>query len=383
MNAQHSFEHILASLNETVLGDASWEATSALIDDALGSKGSFLVSGKGESQDDVEIFFAWFCLRGQRRSDLERVYFDLYHSIDERIPRLRHLPDGEIFPMSSLYTESERKTSPAYNDALPISDSGGGLNVRLDGPHGSHIAWVIADPVEGDGWSSAQVDTIRRLLPHIRQFVRVREALRNAQALGSSVAALLESSRCGVIYLDPHGRIVEANDPARALLRNRDGLVDSEGHLHASTPRDDARLQALLAGALPRFGDQGTSGTMTVRRLTHATRLALHVTPVSDGRWEARPTRVAALVLIVDPLRRTPIDADYVSAVLDLTPAEGHVAVMLAQGNTIRDTAAAMGRSPTTVRWHLQRIFAKLGISRQAELMKLVVSAADFPKSRR
>ncbi|MDE0051894.1 MAG: helix-turn-helix transcriptional regulator [Rhodospirillales bacterium] len=383
MTAPHAFEHILASLHETVLGDSGWEATSALIDDALGSKGSFLVSGKGASHEDVEIFFAWFCFRGQRRSDLERAYFDLYHSIDERIPRLRRLPDSEIVPMSALYTESERKTSPAYNDALPISDCGDGLNVRLDGPDGSHTVWVIADPVDGDGWSSARLGTLRRLLPHIRQFVRVREALTNAQALGSSAAALLESGRCGVIYLDPRGRIVEANGPARALLRNRDGLADAAGRLHAATPRDDDRLQVLLAGALPRFGDQGTSGTMTVRRPARSARLALHVTPVGAGGREARPTRVAALVLVVDPLNRAPVDPDYVSAVLGLSPVEGHVAVMLAQGNTIRDTAAAMGRSPTTVRWHLQRIFAKLGISRQAELMRLVVSAADFPEGRR
>ena len=98
---------------------------------------------------------------------------------------------------------------------------------------------------------------------------------------------------------------------------------------------------------------------------------------------EGRPSRVAALVLVVDPLSRARIDPDYVSAVLGLTPTEGHVAVTLAQGNTIRDTAAAMGRSPTTVRWHLQQIFAKLGISRQAELMRLVASAADLPQGRR
>ena len=254
MNAQSSFERILASLHGTVLGDSSWEATSALIDDALGSKGSFLVSGEGASQEDVEIFFARFCHGGQRRPEWERIYFQVYHPIDERIPRLRQLPDSQIVHASSLYTEDEKRRSPAYNDALPASDTRDSLNVRLDGQHGSHIAWVIADPVEGDGWSFAQVETMERLLPHIRQFVRVRETLANARALGSSVTTLLENTRCGIIHLDPRGRIVEANDHARAILRNGDGLADSDGCLHASTPGDDARLQALLAGALPRFG---------------------------------------------------------------------------------------------------------------------------------
>ena len=122
---------------------------------------------------------------------------------------------------------------------------------------------------------------------------------------------------------------------------------------------------------------------MTVRCSANSVPLVLHVTPVSDGRMEARPSRVAALVLIVDPMGHTSIDPNHVSAVLGLTPTEGRVAVMLAQGYTIRDTAAATGRSTTTIRWHLQQIFAKLGLSRQAELMQLVASAADFPQGRR
>lgn len=382
MSSRGSIEGILASLHETMLDDSNWEATSALIDDALGSKGNFLVLGDGALQDDIEIFLAWFCLRGQRRWDLERLYYDIYHSIDERLPRLRQLPDRQIVHTPSLYTESEMKTSPAYNEALVLSCSRDGLDVRLDGPYGSRIGWSIGDPIDGDGWSSAQVETVERLLPHLRQFVRVRQALINARALGSTVTALLENTRCGIIHLDPRGRIVAANDRAQSLLRARDGLADEDGYLHASTPADDTRLQTLLANALPRFGSQGVSGTMTVNRSAHSTRLALHATPVSDREMEWRPSRIAAVVMIVDPVGHTRIEAEHVSAVLGLTPAEGRVALMLAHGNTIGDIAVAIGRSATTIRWHLRHIFVKLGISRQSELVKLVVSIADLPQGR-
>ena len=194
--------------------------------------------------------------------------------------------------------------------------------------------------------------------------------------------ALLENTRCGIIHLGPRGRIVAANDRARNLLRARDGLADEDGYLHASTPADDTRLQTLLAGALPRFGSQGVSGTMTVNRSAHSTRLALHATPVSHGGMELRPSRIAAVVMIVDPVGHTRIEADHVSAVLGLTPAEARVALMLAQGNTIGDIAVAIERSATTIRWHLRHIFVKLGISRQSELVKLVVSIADLPQGR-
>jgi len=55
------------------------------------------------------------------------------------------------------------------------------------------------------------------------------------------------------------------------------------------------------------------------------------------------------------------------------------VAVMLAEGKTIRDIAAATGRSVTTVKWHLGHVFAKTGISRQADLVRLVLSLDVVP----
>ena len=65
--------------------------------------------------------------------------------------------------------------------------------MRMDGPHGSHMTWGLGDPVASDGWASPQVAMARALLPHIRQFVRVRQALVGAEAHNTTVAALLDT----------------------------------------------------------------------------------------------------------------------------------------------------------------------------------------------
>ena len=44
-------------------------------------------------KDDLRVLFVGLYYRGQRREDLERKYFEVYHPIDERVPRLRQLPD--------------------------------------------------------------------------------------------------------------------------------------------------------------------------------------------------------------------------------------------------------------------------------------------------
>ena len=274
------------------------------------------------------------------------------------------------------------KSSPAYNEALSRGEAQNGLNVRLNGPDGSRIIWGTGDPIDGDGWSTGRVETIQRLLPHLRQFVRVRQTLVNARALGSSLTALLENTRFGVIWLNRRGRIVAANDRARVVLRSGDGLADRDGLLRASSSEDDAALQTLLAGALPPFGGRGTNGSIALKRSVVSPRLVLHAVPLEDNRMDESPSGVAALVLLVDPANRGRIDPVLVGAMLGLTPAESRVAVMLAQGYTIRNIAAATERGEGTVRWHTKQIFGKLGVSRQIELAQLVLSLSDIPHAR-
>ena len=380
MSERDAFDGILASLHEAALDRRRWSSATALIDEALGTHGSSMVCGDGDSEEDIRIHFAWFFVHGQRARKLEREYFRTYYPLDERAPRLRRLPDSRLFHMTDLYSDAELKTSRTYNELLPRGHVCNGINVRLDGPEGSRIVWVVNDPLDGDGWSSAQLDSIRRLLPAIRQTVRVQQALAGAGALGASLAKLLDATGLGIVQLDGRARIVAANDPARAMLRSGKGLYDKKGFLHARTPEDDAELQGLLARALPRFGARGAGGSTMIGR---AAPLVVHVNPVGRQETDWRVWPVAALVLVTDPARRTRIDPAVAAAALGLTGMESRVAVLLAEGMNVAEVAAATGRKESTIRWHVKRMFVKHHLSRQADLVRLVQSLGGVPQFRR
>ena len=372
MSREDVFHRILASLHEATLDDARWPATTALIDEAcgIGQSGSAVVAG-----DEAQVRFARAYSHGQPRQDLIDEYFQNYYPHDERVPRIRRLPDSRLVHIPDLYTEQERKTSVAYNEGLRRSGGQNGLNVRLDGPHGSHIIWAISNPLSTNGWGSSQIQMIERLLPHMRQFVCVRQALAGADALGASLTQLLDNTQVGVMHLDRSGRVVEANDRARFLLRRGNGLQDRNGFLCAWLPADDARLEQLLARALPTFSSEAvTGGSMTVRRSSGLPSLVVHVNPVTVRQTDFGGRRVAALVLVVDPGERPRIDPRLVAETLGLTPAESAVAVLLSQGKTVRDIAAETGRREESVYWHLRQIYKKRDISRQTDLVRLVLS---------
>ena len=382
MGQQDLFNRILALLHEATLDDAHWPATAALIDEACGAAGNELVVAEGPP-GGATIVFAGLYYRGQRHEELERDYFQNYYPRDERVPRIQPLPDSRLVHVTDLYTDRELKTSPTYNEVLLRSIAQNSLNVRLDALGESFLFWLIANPVEPGGWGSDQIKMIEHLLPHLRHFVRVRQALINAEALGASLPMLMDNTRIGAVHLDRRGRIVAANDRARDILLQGDGLFDWDGVLRARLPADNARLKKLLAGALPALGGEVTGGSMTIRRSPHLPRLVLQVNPVTVRQMDLSPGRVAALVLVVDPVSQPRIDPDLVAEALGLTVSESRVAVSLAEGKTVQDIVAETRRQESTVRTLIRRIYDKHGITRQADLVRLVLSLAELSRPRR
>ena len=377
MDRFDTFLSLLGSLNQAALDDAHWPATSALIDDTFGSRGNGLVVGEGFG-DDVRIHFARYLSRGQRRQDLEREYLEVYHPQDEALPRLRALPDGQLAHLSDLYTEDEKKTSLVYNEGLPRLGGQNCLYVRFAAASGLRSVWSLASPVGSGGWPSAQVELIEHLLPHVRQYVRIRHALAGAEALGAGLTGLLDSTGIGVLHLDRRGRIAEANDPARDLLLRDSGLWEEGGFLRAWLPADNARLQRLVSAALPRLSGQAAGGSMLVRHPFLVQGLTLHVHPATARQRSFGAPELGALVLVAGRLDRPQrLDAGLVASVLGLTPAESRVAIGVAEGRTAPDIAALSGRAASSVRAHLKRIHRKLGVSRRADLVRLVLSVPE------
>ena len=377
MSDEDAYQRILASLSDAMLDDSHWPATSALIDEACGLTGNAVLVGEGP-KDDMRVLTVGFYSRGQRHEELEREYLEVYHPIDERVPRVRRLPDSRLVHVTGLYTAEELKTSPTYNEIMLRGKHQNSLNVRLEVSDGAHITWALGDPAASDGWGSSQIGMIRTLLPHIGQFIRVRQTLVRAEVRHTSVAALLDNPRIGVLHLDRRGRIMEVNDRAGSILRQGDGLSDRDGVLCAREAADRLRLERLVASALPAPGAVAVSGSMLLGRGSGSPPLVVHVKPVAVPEADYGARHTAVLILIVEPGRGHRIDPDLVAGILGLTPMESRVAVWLAQGKSVRDMAEATGHTEGSIYWHLKQIYQKQPVSRQADLVRLVLSITEF-----
>ena len=195
--------------------------------------------------------------------------------------RLTGRPEGRLVHLPDLYTEEERKTSAVYNEGWGRLVARNGLKVHFNDPDGLRLVWRLGDPV-GGGCESAQLRHNERLAPHVRQYVRMRQALAAAVARGAGLAGLMNNERIGVVELDRGARVLATNAPALDILGLGDGLVERDGVLDARLPADRKHLRRLLARALPQlWGKPPSGGSTTLERPSGRARLALHVSP----RW--------------------------------------------------------------------------------------------------
>ena len=193
-----------------------------------------------------------------------------------------------------------------------------------------------------------------------------------------TTAAPLDVQRMGTLILDRRGRIIEANEHARYLLACAEGLTTSGRHLIAIPPADADGVARLIGAACG--GRQG--GPMPILRPSRPP-LVLYARPLEAAGPPPLAKQCVARVLVAEPFSAPTIDPRRVSAALGLTPAQGRVAAALAAGRTAASIAHATHRTEATVRWHIRAALSRLGLARQADLVRVVLLTPGVSESGR
>jgi DNA-binding CsgD family transcriptional regulator/PAS domain-containing protein len=209
------------------------------------------------------------------------------------------------------------------------------------------------------------------LLPHVRRAVMISDVLDVKTIERTRMAEALDGLRCAVMLTDVRGTVLYANGSAEAMLR-AGGLVQSAGGvLQAKAPTATAELRAAIALAAQDEARIGKTGLAICLTEPSVPPIHAHVLPLtgSDLRTRLQPAAVAGVFIGAPPDAQD--GAQVTAAAHGLTPAETRVLASLLAGRTLAQTAAALGVAPATAKSHLDSIFAKTGVSRQADLMLL------------
>jgi DNA-binding CsgD family transcriptional regulator len=180
------------------------------------------------------------------------------------------------------------------------------------------------------------------------------------------------------MVVDAQRKVLAANRAAKDILQAGDALVERQSVLRAYRREDNERLAQVLAEAAAVRSNSAWSGCIRLSRRSGKSAYTAMVSPLFVAVDMSRTIgNRAALITITDP------DREHSSGLIKalqqafgLTPAEAQTASLVGSGLSPQAAADQCGLSVGTIRSELKSIFAKVGISRQCELVSTVTRLA-------
>jgi DNA-binding CsgD family transcriptional regulator len=290
---------------------------------------------------------------------------------------IQRIPLGHVDACAATWPIEDMKKSAVYNEIfrkLDILHGAAGLAVR----NGDYVGGVTLNRPERAGpFSDEQFRALEVLVPHFRNVLQINNAMRALEQARATFVAALDSLPDGVVLTDRNAKVVHLNRAAERMLACNDGISVKGGHLAAGELDEERALHRLIGEAAVNRGTDSFArgGTCTVRRPSGAPAWLVLATPCSDAHaLAAAPLLPACTVLVRDRSRADGNGLDGLRQACGLTAQEARVALTVAEGHGLTAAAQKLGLSVLTVRNHLQRVFAKTGTSRQAELARLVTA---------
>jgi DNA-binding CsgD family transcriptional regulator/PAS domain-containing protein len=226
-----------------------------------------------------------------------------------------------------------------------------------------------------------EVALTRLLLPHLRRAVMISNVLDVRTIERSRMAEALDALRCAVVLTNAHGTILHANRAAEHMLHNGGPIKGAGGTLRAKAASAAAELRCAIGLAAQDEAQVGKIGLAIRVTEPEAPAVFAHVLPLTGGdlRTRLQPAAVAAVFIGAPPDEQD--GADATAAAFGLTPAETRVLASLLAGRTLAETATTLGIAATTAKTHLDNIFSKTAVTRQADLMRLGTGLVPPTKS--
>ena len=277
------------------------------------------------------------------------------------------ITDEDWVPKETL-TRSEY-----YNDFLRPQDIHSILTIRL-ALHDSTVSAVnLHRGRSREQFAGDDLETMRRLHPHLIRAFRLSGQLAMDRQADQDAATLFEQSSHALFLVDDGGRVLRVNPAGEALARLGVGLSTIGGRLGAAHPAAARRLDALISRAATPEGEHRGGGSMRLDSPEGGFPLLISVSPVRPGPTPFMEASARAIVCVTDLAGDIAIPPDRLREAFDLTAAEIRVASALLAGASPKEAAAKLGVSSNTVHVHMAHIFAKTGVRRQSELMRLMM----------
>lgn len=303
------------------------------------------------------------------------LYFQKYVHLNPMFPATLFFEVGRILTEEDIIPRSEYVQTQFFQEWIKPQ----GLLSSSMASILEKSATSVAGIAVGRGECHGPVDdpSLRRMgliVPHVRRAVIIGKVVDMHKVEAAALADTLDGVTAGMFLVDADGRIVHANANGLVMIDGGATLRATGGKLTLNDPDADRGLRESLAAAAAGDVAIGAKGIAVPIGAGHDTRHVAHILPLTTGTRRKAGVAYSAIaaVFVCKAELDLPHPVEAMANAYKLTPAEIRVLMTIIQIGGVPEVAPVLGVSETTVKTHLQHIFAKTGTARQADLVKLV-----------
>lgn len=283
-----------------------------------------------------------------------------------RYNRVKHGPAAGFRVDHDDYTDTELERDPFYQEFLRPAGFFWHANLALTEGRDEVVELSLKRLRKAGPYQRSDAAMLDVVAPDLLVAARLAKYTLDAEARG--MTRLLERRGTPVFELDSWGRVLSRRHAAE--VEHACPLLVIGRRLAASDPRAQPALDRAIARVA------AAPGATALVPLTgpQSRRSFLQVLPV-PGRARDIFLSAAWLAVLIDGDATQPgvwLEAGTVASALALTDREAAVTFLIAEGATLPDVGRRLGMQIGTVRAHLRSVFAKTGMSRQADLVALL-----------
>ena len=354
------------------VGKRSWSVACQLLAELVGV---WTIQITGVGKRAMATRFSWD--GGTVPAQVWLDYFTRYHAINPRIPLGVALEVGEWQHDHELFPAEIYEESPFFREFLiPYGAKYCSATKLIED---DDMVVLLAAHLKRDRppLTEAQTALLDRVRCHLVLAIEVYRSLQRGQSDSLIARTMLDALPQPVMLVDETLFLHHFNQSAAEALEASDAVFERGGMLRFKQRRDaDRAVLALrelgITGAVApearephvvfRLGERDGKAELLV--------VAIGVHP--DKTMAMFGDAPRAILLIHRLERELRLDPLIISHAFGLTPAEAQVASALVSGQTIAQIAEARIVSLETVRSQVRSICAKVGVSRQADLARVL-----------
>lgn len=281
---------------------------------------------------------------------------------------------GEIMLLDEVTPRSGLEQNTFYLEVLKPFGIAQALGMYIAEPGGVECNLGLIAHSEDYRFTPAHRELMAELRPHVATALELFSRIQRDESEIGVLHDALDRMTIATFILNGRGAVMRANQAAKSMLARAHTFIEIQGHLKVTGRSDGRKFDTIVNEALEsRLGSQDAAFARAFRCTDPANEgLGLLVRTIARDRQGPVDMSPALVIYATEPQPNNTFES-LVATLFDLTPSEAQLATLLTQGYSLSEAAQHSGLTESTVRSYSKKIYAKLGVSRQTELVRLIL----------